>query len=363
MNGRTAIAFVIAAGLASFGTVVACSSSSGGAPPSNDEDAGLPPPAPTVASVEDLGVVADPDGGSFGRDGTSSCEIGGQILYTFGDTFLFTPAADGASLRTNTAAYAELATPTVLHEPLDEAGLPSQMIPFTDDELAYNADAGNQGGHRIALWPGKCVTTPDGNALVFFDALEVKDGLLNFLSMGMATVTPGSTTATRLPGALFTAPEPDYFHAAMIDQGFLYLYSCTNATACRVARAPIASATMRASYTYWNGTDWVAGQANAVVTVPGSPAGFSVAFNAYLGTYVSFTTFGARPDLVMRQAPTPVGPWSDPTTVMTFPSNVYAGGQHAELDEEGGRVVYVTAFRDLGSFRGEIRMLKVTLAK
>jgi hypothetical protein len=40
-----------------------------------------------------------------------------------------------------------------------------------------------------------------------------------------------------------------------------------------------------------------------------------------------------------------------------------ACGQHAALDADGGSTLYVSAFRDLGNFGGEIRMLRIELRK
>jgi hypothetical protein len=349
---------------AALGALAACTNSVGSTEDAGAAlDAGQMLAAPGIAGVTDVGIVADPRGTHFGRDGASSCELGGKLLYTFGDTLFFATADDGATYRTNTAAYAALDAPTVLSEPLDDAGLPAQFIPNSAAETAYNLDAGNNGGDRIAVWPGKCVTMPDGSGLAFFDSLQVKNGSLTFLSFGAATVPAGSTTAARIAAPLWSAPDPDFFHAALLDHGFLYLYSCTDSVLCKVARAPVAQATSHDGYEYWTGSGWAAQLSLAHAGVPGSPAGFSVAWNDYLNAYVSFTSYGYAATVSMRQAPTPMGPWSDATVVYTFPSNVYAAGQHPALDADGGSTVYVSAFRDLGNFRGEIRMLRIGLRK
>lgn len=318
---------------------------------------------PTIAGVRDLGVIANPKGTNFGRDGASSCTLGGKLLYAFGDTLFFTKAADGTSYRTNTAAVAELTSPTVLNEPLDANGFPSQFIPFTANEIAYNQAAGDTGNDRIGLWPGRCVTLPDGTGLVFFDKLKIKNGEFEFLGMGAAKVTKESTTATRLPDLLFAPPEPDFFHGALVDHGFLYLYSCTKSPVCQVGRAPVGQATRRASYTFWDGSSWTPDLTRAVASVPGAASGFSVAYNAYLGAYVSFTSYGVKPNISMRVAPSPVGPWSDAIDVFTFPGNVYAVEQHTALAADGGRRVFVSAFRSLGDLRGDIHLLQVDLTK
>ena len=66
----------------------------------------------------------------------------------------------------------------------------------------------------------------------------------------------------------------------------------------------------------------------------------------------------------MRVANQPWGPWSDPTQVYSFPTgNVYAAGQHPALDADGGRKIFVSAYHDLGNFKGEIDLFSVELVK
>ncbi|HEX7665251.1 MAG TPA: hypothetical protein VF407_12085, partial [Polyangiaceae bacterium] len=112
----------------------ACSSSKPKVLPSVQDDAEVPevaPDAPLAPTFTRVGPILDPNGANFGRDGCGSGPLGGKILYTFGDTFFFKTSVDGHSYASNTAAFADLANPTTLTEPLDANGLPSQFIPFT----------------------------------------------------------------------------------------------------------------------------------------------------------------------------------------------------------------------------------------
>jgi hypothetical protein len=64
----------------------------------------------------------------------------------------------------------------------------------------------------------------------------------------------------------------------------------------------------------------------------------------------------------MRVAKNPWGKWSDPTTIYTFPTgNVYAAGQHPALDTDGGKKIFISAYNDLGNFKGEIDLLSLDL--
>src|SRR5207248_2126369 len=62
--------------------------------------------SPIVASTSDLGVVGNSGVQGLLRDGGASILLGGQVLWTFGDSLFPFQAADGSQLRTNTAALA-----------------------------------------------------------------------------------------------------------------------------------------------------------------------------------------------------------------------------------------------------------------
>ncbi|HEX7602279.1 MAG TPA: DUF4185 domain-containing protein [Polyangiaceae bacterium] len=333
-------------------------------------DAATPPPGETTPDpaltpqVKRIGVIADPAGASFGRDGCASGPLGGRILYTFGDTLFFKTSVDGKTGRSNTAAYADVSNPTVVTEPLDANGLPAQFIPFTTEEQAYN-DATGKGDDRYVIWPGKIVPRPGGQSgLAFFNYFRAHPDHWEGLGTGVAEVQAGATVAVRLPKLVFQAPEPDFTHATFEKDGVIYLYACEAYGFCRVAKAPLVGATERANYTFWDGEVWTPDLAQAQVTIPGSTSGFSVAYNAYLGAYVSFSSAGFGNTVRMRVARHPEGPWSGSIDVYTFPTGaIYATGQHTALDADGGRRIYVSAYNDFGNFKGEIVLLELTLTK
>src|SRR5260221_2052795 len=180
------------------------------------------PAALTVTGTVDLGVVSDPVATSLWRDGGSSVLLGGQVLWSFGDTIFPFQAADGSQLRTNTAALADPGAPLAVSEPLDGQGAPAQFVPFTSDEAALNASIAPS--ERIALWPGAMINTDAGHALVIVGKLRIRPGVLNYeaLSAELALASAGSTLAQRL-GPLFTVPEPQFVHAAVAKDGALFL--------------------------------------------------------------------------------------------------------------------------------------------
>ncbi len=317
-------------------------------------------PGPAVASAVDLGAVTDAAAASLWRDGGSSVLLGGKVLWSFGDTIFPFKADDGSQLRTNTAALAVPGTPLAVSEPLDGKGAPAQFVPFTSDEVAENARIAPD--ERIALWPGAMINTDADHALVFVDKLRIHPGYLNYqgLSTELALAAAGSTSAQRM-GALFTAPEPQFIHSAVAKDGTLALYACETSGSCRVARAPLCSATQRAAYQFWTGSGWSTDVSRAALDVPGSTSGFSVAWNEALGKFVSATSAGFSNQVFLRTSPAPEGPWSDAVLAWTAPSAIYAVYQHPELQLDGGRRIRISYSRPTGTLAGEIRLIELAL--
>ncbi len=319
------------------------------------------PPALAVVSATDLGAVGNSGVNGLLRDGGASILLGGQILWTFGDTLFPFKADDGSQLRTNTAALASPGAPLAVTGSLDSHGAPTQYVPFTSEEAAFNAASGNP-NERIALWPGPMVAIDADHALVVVDKLKVHAGVLNYeaLSTELVLATAGSATAQRL-GPLFTAPEPQFVHAAVASSAKLYLYACQTSGQCSLARTPLATATQRATYQYWTGNGWSNDLGQARGSIPGSTSGFSVAWNEHLGQFVSASSPGFSSAVLLRTAPAPEGPWSDAVVAYTAPSPIYAVYQHPEQQQGGGARIRVSYSRPTGNFQGEIRLIELQL--
>jgi hypothetical protein len=208
-----------------------------------------------VATVTELGALGHPSVVTA-RDGGASVALGGKTLWLFSDTLMTVTGADGFTYRSSTAGWADGAS-LALTEPLDAAGAPFQLLPYTDAELAYNRAGGPN--ERFALWPGSAVAAAPDDALVFFSYLKVHPGALDYegLGAGVAHVAPGETIATRVPDLLFMPPEPGYAVGAVVADGFVHLYACDPVAGeldsdCRVARAPLAQATAHTAWTVWD---------------------------------------------------------------------------------------------------------------
>src|SRR5258708_28766215 len=88
------------------------------------------------------------------RDVGASVAVHAKTLWLFGDTLMTLTGADGFSYRSSTAGWADGASLT-LTEPLDTAGAPFQLLPYTDAELAYNRAGGPH--QRLPAWPGRAL--------------------------------------------------------------------------------------------------------------------------------------------------------------------------------------------------------------
>ena len=324
---------------------------------------------PRIATTRDLGALGRPASVSV-RDGGASALIGAKVLWTFGDT-IFTPKSiDGANLRSNTAALADPASPLQVGEPLDANGAPYPFLTFTPDEQHYNDSTGKP-DDRIALWIGSVTTTSPDTGLVFYTMLKVKPGALNYelQGVGLACVTAGQTVAKRDPGLLFTASEPDFVNA-FVSQGMLYVYGNLNRQTldAGLARVPLAQVAKRTAYRFWDGTNWVTDDQRAQPILHDIPNSVSVSYNPYLRQFLAVTsgTFLRSPNQVlMRTAPNPQGPWSEPTVLLTGeppPANMidYAGMEHPELASGAGRSIVISYFHPLGFLQGELRLVEIT---
>ncbi len=342
-------------------------SACGTATPAATHDAGgdaYIPPVLAIARADDLGPQTMPTT-LFGRDGGQSVRLGASVLWTFGDTFLNTKAADGSNVRSSTAAWGTPLDPLHVTEPLDANGVPFQMIPYTTAEAADNAKDAQTGW---ALWAGAPFDDGAGGAVVLFSRVRRSATGFTGLGTGVATIKPPSTTATRLPGDLFTAPEVSYESGALTSGGYVYLYAC--GFHCKVTRAPVAQIATRASYQFYDGASWQSDASRAADVIKDA-GGLSVRWNPYLqrflGVYIRFQQHA----LQLRTALAPEGPWTDAPVVLDDPiamppaigadQNSYLALHHTEFDAENGKVITVGYSRPTGPFRGEIRFVRITL--
>lgn len=351
--------------------------------PASTDDAGTDAPRDagadtgppfTVASVEDLGLLPLPSEVVAGRDGASSGVIDGQLLWTFGDTFLYerTPI-DNSNVATATGGWATVEAPLELTHSVNADGIPAQLIPYTDEEIEENIRLATDGW---ALWPGAVIDTGEPELLVLFQRIERIDGEgFEGRGVGTAHIGAGEAVARRDPEDLFSRPadgsgEPLYGVGGVTVEGELaYFFACESAAGCTVGRAPRARADERDAFEFWDGSAWVTDIDAAVPVIRSVVGAMSVQWNEHLGAYLSVTGRFASDDVLLRVADHIEGPWPTSGVVIEaaeggiLPAgegNDYLAQEHPALSAPDGSSIVISYSRPLGSFRGEVRLARIT---
>jgi len=352
---------------------------------------GSPPIAPPQfeVSVTELGPLRFVDS-IRARDGGYSAGWHGRSVWTFGDTVLETAAEDGERWRSSTWCFTRdldaadgLAD---LSEPLDARGAPGEFVPFTPEEAAFNAEHNREElgdeRRRYALWPGPVAVAPDGtSALVFYWKLTAGVGAWNFASLGGSLARWNATgerpvrdevrPGTSEPTLLFPEGDANVGQGALVAGEHLYAYGVTTrglSWPCILARVRYADALDRDAWRFWAGAKgWVPDFREARAIMQSAPQ-MSVHWNAHLGRYLAIYGEPLGNALLLRTAPAPEGPWSEPLRFHEGLAPVgddawnYCGLGHAELQQEDGCIEYVTYFRTTGFLQGEIRLLRLEIA-
>lgn len=126
-------------------------------------------------------------------------------------------------------------------------------------------------------------------------------------------ITPGDV------GTEFTEHAAGQMSAFVKDDGHVYEYltpSGRNGSAI-LARVPETLIEDMDAYLFWDGEDWVAEQDAAVVVLDGKVSELSVTWSPRLNMFVALYT-DADNDVVMRQAPSPEGPWSGRDILLSY---------------------------------------------
>ncbi len=340
-----------------------------------------------------------------GRDAGYSARSGDRIVWLFGDTF-----PDDTTMLCATAAWSDVRHPTRLEEATDAAGRPSQLYELSAEERAFNAaredppsccrrwpeckegtpychcGASTDCSTRIALWPGSVFAVAAGRTVSYYEKVRVGVAPYDFehLGSGIAWLDEGQTVARRQldaagkPHLVFTADEPNFFRGVVAEEpdgAVVYAYARTNRYGCvldvLVSRVELTRIGERTGYRFWDGTDWTPELDEARPILSGVVAGLgTVSWNRYLGAYLAaeadLCTGGNR--LLLRTAPRPEGPWSEPLAISLAragaETDAYAAILHPELDR--GRQAAISFYQP--QLRGEeilgrVRLFYLTLLK
>ncbi len=350
----------------------ACGGTGGPAAPDGSTlDAPITRPL-AVASVEDLGAIPLPSPVTVGRDGGQAGALDGKLLWTFGDTFLSAQnPIDGSNVLSATAGWSTTAAPLALTQPVDANGFPAQLIPYTDDERAQNqADPLN----GWALWPGILIATGEGDGVVVFQRIKRTSGSgFDSQGTGTARITVDATIATRGSQDLFSPPDRLFVPHFVVDEN-VYAWACETVgfldIGCRMARAPVASADVRAAYSFFDGSQWQPDASTATIVIDHVSGGPTISWNPYLGRYLAVTSAVLSSDLLLRTADRIEGPWSEPVVIeagtegylapTTTDAYDYIVVEHPELASPDGRSIVISYSRPTAPFRGDVRLARIT---
>jgi hypothetical protein len=187
----------------------------------------------------------------------------------------------------------------------------------------------------------------------------------DLVGSGLAKGSPDGRNFTRIAhnGDTLWWPHPlPQFGTTVLrsrDDGFLYIYGVrkgsTGQQQCCVARVRPDNIGSLDSYRYWAGdeTGWQTDPATCATVMTDMPNEMSVSWNDHLQCYLAVHSLELTGAIVGRTAATPWGPWSEPVTLWQVPPPlydypvpysplIYAGKEHPELAEDGGRVLYLT---------------------
>jgi hypothetical protein len=112
------------------------------------------------------------------------------------------------------------------------------------------------------------------------------------------------------------------------DGGFIYMYTTPNGRFGNIylSRVPENAILNIGDYRYWDGSGWVVNQGEAKPVAIGVAGEMSVAYNSHFKRFIMTYLNEDRQAIVMRDAPTPAGPWSGEKILV--PGNFTGLGQY-----------------------------------
>ena len=290
-----------------------------------------------------------------GADGGDSVVVGGRSWWLFGDT-LFLPQS-GKQIEANAIAWSRQDAPGVCPR-LEYHARDGVGVPFLDKDGA------------LTVWPSGAAPVDD-RAIDLFVAYVYGSGPYAYWigEVGVARLDTRTMRVTVLNRSLWGASSgfaDQVIGAQPVDEdaeGNLRLVLTSHGGGHLLARVPRNRIADASAYTYWDGAAWSADPGAAAFLWPRSEAtdplerlatfdnGASIAFNPYLGKYVSVGNVGFD-KIGARVADRLEGPWSAPivwidcsTFAQPAAPTCYSAYQHPQLSAGGGRTLFLTFTR------------------
>ncbi len=351
-----------------------------------------PVPALKVSAVTDLGVVGSPPK-IHSRDGGYSVWFDDRSVWVFGDTLLNEKINQDPDFHSNSWSWTQDRNASdgigPFAQSYDPEGRPSVLLPFTDEELAFNnAHEGDNCdlppcGVRWALWPGAVVADPASDRMLFFyEKIFIEPGDLKFTVFGKSLAAwenpEQSPERVRFnpchddPTLMFPRGQFGFGDAAVVVGPSLYVYGCNlqgNQLPCRVARVDLDQVLEIKHWATWStGGKWRKDLNKGKQVFHGNEI-LSVSYNLYLERFLAVYSQPMSTSVMVRTASRPEGPWSRPIEAFKAkaPANkigwIYDALEHPEYAQDHGRVVYITYSRQTSASAFEIRLVSIRIER
>ena len=294
-----------------------------------------------VADLTGAGSVND-TGARYGVEGADLGHmfmVGPRMAMAFGDTF----GAPAAATDFRSVPHADWRSNSIAS--IDPPASPAKGLAFVgmvSDRPGHAKElipSAKRKGVQETVIPTYGIATGAKNTTMNLQYMSVRSfdrpGHWQLTGSGMVTSVDGGTTWADQPGArrpadskfgqvAYVRPggpdDPDAPVPAGVTRGAdVYVYGIPGGrygdlSLARVAADRVADT---AAYTYWNGTDWAAGEASAVPVIKGPVGELSVRWNSFYRQWLMTYLVDDTGEIVLRTAPAPTGPWSPAQVVTT----------------------------------------------
>jgi hypothetical protein len=338
----------------------------------------------SIARATDLGPLPQPPP-IVGRDGGMSALFADRSVWVFGDTVYREPSQQLSMVSSTWSWTRDLDASDGIEfvQPFAAEKSPIPLLELSPAEQKFNDEHSRRQcrvepcGVAWALWPSGLIADPaGGQALLFYGRLLVGPEPLqfsrveHFIAGWECWERPAARAAPTggLPTAMFGNGEPGFGAALFTEGDLLYAYGCSGGDGlrkpCFLARVPFEAALDRSAWKFFSMGGWTSELANAAPVFDGNGI-LSVAYNRYLSAYLAVYTPPLSNRVLMRTAPRPEGPWSNPIEAFATATParlwVYDAQAHHEFERDDGRFVYVTYTVVTSEEASAMRLVEVEL--